>query len=290
MKSFIKQSLLLLLSFYAFMRRGKVYKFKYKDTYKGETAYILCNGPSLKRALVDYDEGKELFNNNSFMVNMGALDENHFFKIKPKHYCFSDPIFFRDYEPKKEAIMKMYNIFEKKVDWDMNIYTCFADNKGNEIIKEYSKITNPHIHFVPINKVYCQNLKPSLRHKLYNSGYFMPIEGSIVSTAIYVALLEGYSTIYLYGVDHNQFLDLAVNDNNQLCSVDRHFYDNDEPVLKPFLDTSRTDGGVFRVHDFFRFLSEMFTSHEYLSQFAKFKGARIINCTKGSMIDSYERR
>ena len=290
MKQIVKQPLLLFLSLYSLLRRGKLYKFRLKDAYLGKTTCILCNGPSLKQALGDFDKGKECFDSNSFMVNMGALDEEHFFKIKPKHYCFSDPMFFRDYEPKKDAIKKLYEILDKKVDWEMNIYTCFADNSGNKRIIEYANIKNPKIHFVPINKVYCQSLVPQLRHKLYDTGYFMPVEGSIASTAIYVALLEGYKTIYLYGVDHNQFLDLAVNDKNQLCSIDRHFYDKGEPVLKPFLDTSRTDGKTFRVHDFFRFLYEMFTSHYYLSQFAKYKNARVINCTKGSMIDSYERR
>ena len=62
----------------------------------------------------------------------------------------------------------------------------------------------------------------------------MPEDGTIANTAIYLALIEGYKEIELYGADHNMFLELGVNENNQLCSLDSHFYDQGKPKMKVF--------------------------------------------------------
>lgn len=37
----------------------------------------------------------------------------------------------------------------------------------------------------------------------------------------------GYSTIYLYGVDHTFLEGLKVNDKNELVHVYQHFYENE---------------------------------------------------------------
>lgn len=290
MRSFIKQFGYGMLYLIKCLLNPNFHKFRLKDSHLGEKAYILANGPSLKKTLEDYDAGIIPIDSNTFMVNHGALDEKHFMAIRPKHYCFDDPIFYRDYTPKLEATKKLYSIFQNKVDWEMNIYICFTKEEEFKALVDYSKITNPHIHFIKINKKFCAELK-SLRCKLWDTGYFMPDTGTIANTAIYVALLEGYKEIELFGVDHSQFLDLAVNDHNQLCSVDRHFYDvNNEPKLKPFIDTSGDEEIPFRVSKFFAFLYAQFYSHELLREFADYKGAKVLNCTPHSYTDAYERK
>lgn len=269
------------------LRSYKFHKIKQINQFSG-TAYVLVNGPSLKGTLEKYDKGELRITNDSFMVNLSALD-SHFKHIKPKHYCLSDPMFYQDYLPKMEQIRKMYDIFEKEVDWDMYLYLCFPTEKEYRKLIEYSKIKNPHIKWVLMNRKTCENLLPKFRNKLYSTGYFMPEDGTIANTAIYLALIEGYKEIRLYGADHNMFLELAVNDNNELCTLDSHFYDNEKPKLKVFKNCCTNDDRAFRVHEFLYILTVMFQSHDLLRQLADYLGARVINCTPGSMIDSYER-
>lgn len=265
------------------------HKFPLLNAFDGKKAYILVNGPSLKKDLEDYDKGINHFDENSFMVNLSPLDP-HFFQIKPKHFLLSDPIFYQDFEQKKEQVRRMYDLLEEKVDWDMYLYIDFFHEWENDKLIEYSHISNPHIHFVKLNRWHCSKLVPSIRHRLYKKGWFMPEDGTIANVAVYVALIEGYKEIELYGADHSMFLELAVNDNNELCSLDSHFYESGKPKMHVLKDCTTSEDRVFRVHEFLYIVYVMFYSHNLLRQFADYMGAKVINCTPGSMIDSYERK
>lgn len=285
-KNFIRQ-ILLLCKYMLTLQSYTFHKFPYINKFSG-TAYVLVNGPSLKKTLQDYDDGKICFDKNSFFVNLSALDP-HFKKIKPMHYCLSDPMFYQDYKPKVKQIKEMYRILNEEVDWDMNLYLCFYKEEEYDKLERYAQITNPHIRIIRMNRKECSALIPSIRHRLYKSGYFMPEDGTIANTAIYLALIEGYKEIKLYGADHNMFLELGVNENNQLCTLDSHYYDTEKPQMKPFMNCCIAEERPFRVHEFLYILYIMFHSHDLLQQFSKYLGAHILNCTPGSMIDSYDR-
>lgn len=265
------------------------HKFPLLNAFEGEKAYILVNGPSLKKALDEYDQGNIQFNENSFMVNLSPLDPR-FFKIKPKHFFLSDPIFYQDFEQKKEQVRKMYDLLEEKVNWDMFLYMDFFNEWEYDKLIKYSRLTNPNIHFVKLNRWHCSNLDPSIRHIFYKKGWFMPEDGTIANVAIYVALIEGYKNIELYGADHTMFLELAVNEKNELCSLDSHFYEDGKPKMHVLKDCTTDEDRIFRVHQFLHIVYIMFNSHNLLRQFADYMGARVLNCTPGSMIDSYERK
>lgn len=114
-------------------------------------------------------------------------------------------MFYQDYEPKKEAIRRMYDILNNDVDWDMYLYLCFPTEKEYDMLEQYAGLTNPHIKIIRMNRKHCSKLCSQWRNKLYATGYFMPEDGTIANTAIYLALLEGYKDIRLYGADHNYF-------------------------------------------------------------------------------------
>ena len=103
-------------------------------------------------------------------------------------------------------------------------------------------------------------------------------------------LIEGYKNIELYGADHTMFLELAVNQNNELCSLDTHFYENGKPQMHVLKNCLTTEDKAFKVHEFLYIVYVMFHSHYLLKQFADYKGAHILNCTPNSMIDVYDRK
>lgn len=285
----VLKQLFLLIKYICSVNWLHYHKFPFINKYKGKKANVFVNGPSLKKALADYDIGINKFNEHSFFVNLAPLDP-HFFQIKPKHFLLSDPIFYQDFEQKKDQIRKMYDLLDSSVDWDMYLYMDFYKEWEYDKLISYSKIKNPHIHFVKLNRWHCSNLAAPIRNRLYKKGWFMPEDGTIANVAIYVALIEGYSEIDLYGADHNMFLELAVNDNNELCSLDSHFYEECKPQMHPLKNCLTTEDKVFKVHEFLHIVSIMFKSHYLLRSFADYLGARVINCTPGSMIDVYERK
>jgi hypothetical protein len=245
---------------------------------------VLANGPSLNE-VIPYLAVNDEFKNSDFIVmNFFAFDEA-FFKIKPKHYCLADPVFMQsEYIVKKEQVLELFKILQEKVDWDLIVYMPGYALKNH---LSYSKLTNSFISYIPLNIVEYTGYE-ALRFFFYKNGLAAPTVQSVANMAIYVALNTGYSHINLYGVDHTYFDSLCVNDDNQLCNRTRHFYDNSqEDLLKPIM---RCDDMIYKISDYINDVSRIFRSHDILSAYAKFLHAKVLNCTKRSMIDSYERK
>lgn len=253
----------------------------FKNTYKGTVA-VLANGPSLRKVITHINTDSEFQNVDFIVLNYFAF-EDIFFQIKPKHYCLADPMFFKDSFRKKDAL-HLFSILQEKVDWNLNIYIPKTELK---LFMSFSKFTNPHLNIIPLNTIEYSGYE-SLRFKFYKKGFSMPRIQTVANMAIYVGINSGYSQIKLYGVEHTFLDSLCINDKNQLCNKEKHFYDTDEAQLKPILKTS-SPNEIWKISDYLMAISWMFKSHDILAAYAKYKGVHILNCTKGSMIDSYER-
>jgi hypothetical protein len=253
-----------------------------KMEYSGTVA-VLANGPSLKEVIPRLAVDDEFRNSDFIVMNFFAFD-NVFFRIKPKHYCLADPIFMQGaYADKKEQVLELFKILQEKVDWNLNIYV-----PGNALKNHlsYSGLTNSFIKYIPVNTVDYSGYE-HFRFFFYKKGLAMPLVQSVANMAIYIALDSGYSLVNLYGVDHDFFVSLCVNENNQVCTRYKHFYDNhEEDQLKPII---HPDGCAATMTERCKVFYALFRSHEILADYAKFLNIRIINRTKRSMIDSYER-
>jgi hypothetical protein len=244
---------------------------------------VLANGPSLKE-IIPFLTSEEEFKNNDFVVmNFFAFDDV-FFQIKPKHYCFVDPMFF--YENHQiENVKKLFTILEDKVDWHMNIYIPKISKYRN--FNAFSGITNKNINILRINVINYEGYE-YFRNFFYKKGLATPFMAGVAILAIYIALNSGYSKINVYGVDHNYFDNLCINESNELCGKETHFYDKEVVLLKPMLRSDNSK--VWKVSDFILEKWTLFKSHDLLADYAKYLNAVIINCTKRSMIDSYYRK
>jgi len=241
------------------------------------TAAVLANGPSLKEVIPKLT-GEEFSGVDFIVMNFFAFDEM-FFKIKPKHYCLADPIFWTE-SYRIGEVRKLYMILQNQVAWELNVYIPKAVYKT---FLAFSGLTNKNIKIIKVNNIeYTGYMK--LRNFFYRKGIAMPRAQTVAILAIYVGLNGGYSTLNLYGVDHNFFHSLCVNDKNQLCSAHGHFYQDTK--LEPIRDG---DGSIFKISFYLDCLAWMFKGHDVLAEYAKYLNVKIINCTIGSMIDSYER-
>ena len=254
------------------------------NLHKGEKAMVFGNAPSLELLIEKYHNKEIEVTSDSFFVNCSPLNE-FFFEVKPKHFFLSDYIFSRDGEwtPRNRL---MYETLQNRVDWDLTIYITRLNRKECQQLVDYMNIKNPHISYKFIYKRSCDEFESSLRNRLYKTGYFMPMEGTVVNTALWIAILEGYSEVELYGVDTDQFKNLFVSDDNTLYIVDRHYYDGEQkyPVK------SDTDRRSLRTFEFLDAYMGMLKSYYLLSVFASYMGTKVYNCSPGSMIDSFDRK
>lgn len=248
---------------------------------KVDKMIVLANGPSLKDEL---PELAGLDNSNiDFVVLNYFGNDAAFFKIKPKHYCFADPMFFRKTHRSVKAL-ELLKALDDNVNWAMNIY--IPSNLHNNFLK-FSSLTNKNINIIKVNTTQYKGRNKLIKHFLFKNGLSTPNISTVANLAIYVALNKGPKEIDVYGIDHTFFDGLCVNDENQVCTIEKHFYNN-STNLKPI---RRNDNDkVFKMSEYVTMIGDMFKSHDALSGYAKYLDIKLINKTKESLVDSYSRK
>ena len=277
---FIKNLVHFILFILRLLYQGKLNN-PIKKIEKG-TITLLANGPSLK-SIVPFLTTDERFKHTDFIVLNYFPNEKVFWELKPKFYCLADPMFFGVSHKENEV----KNLFKNLNNIDWNISLFIPKYFGKKRFLQYSNLNNPNIKILEINSIPYDGF-PQLRNYLYKKGVTMPQIGTVAHLAIYASLNLGYEEIKLYGVEHTFLDSLCVNEKNQLCNKDKHFYDNEEVELKPILKNDSINE-VWKISDYLYGISLMFKGHDLLADYAKYLDVKIINCTKGSMIDSYER-
>lgn len=243
----------------------------YKSLKKNINSVILANGSSLKSA---YDSGDvHLDDCDVFCVNM-LVDWEHFKDVKPRFYFVSDGVFFNPTKEKHHNLISRLATALKSVDWE--IFLCIPAGTANGgLLKELS---GSNVKILRWNTTTTEGFT-SFCHWIYRHNMGMPRCQTVTNAAIMAAINMGYANINLYGADHSWTRDLKVNDNNEVCYGDRHVYAAEVKYSK----NDRTIGWL--LHAF----ANMFDAHHEIEAYAKKRGVKIWNCTKGSFVDAYER-
>lgn len=240
---------------------------------------VLANGPSLKDTIARIKGGEEDWRGkDAFFVNYLAQDD--VFKLmRPRHYVLSDPQFFKDGYPNSAKGRELLRYLKDNTDWNMNLYVQYIFRKKASYVEE-----NKHIKVVPFHTVPCMGNK-TLSRWMFRKGLANGEYGTVVQNAIYISTHLGYKRIHLYGVDHNFFDDLCLNDDNVLCSRVTHFYDTGEQVLKPV----RVAKDNMTVDEFLAYYSNLFKGYHILKEYADSRGCEIVNHTRCSLIDAFRK-
>ena len=258
------------------------YRVKYKKYYiplSEKESYrpmiILANGPSLKDDFPNVYSLVEETGSSVAVVNHFALSP-HFKKLKPQYYLIADRVFF--WERTDEKNSAIYKVLNNDVDWPMQFIIPIQEKRFVE-----NKITNPNITIVPLC-ILLYSGPNRYKYWVYKKGISVPSFVNISVMALYYALNMGAKEIYLYGVDHTFLREITVDDQNRLCSFDKHFYGNEMRIIPP-----KNDGTILRMKDFVYDKYLTFVEHDNIRGYADYLGAEIINCTRCSCIDSYTR-
>ncbi|MCM1150780.1 MAG: hypothetical protein NC209_01655 [Alistipes sp.] len=245
------------------------------------TMAVLGNGPALADELpgllAHAGDGERDF----LAVNFFAEDER-FCRLRPAYYVLSDPMFFRPTD-RRERVMAFYRTLNERVAWPMNLYVQYYNP---ERFDYRAVLPNSHIRIVKFHTQMYRGFR-SLEFRLYRRGLGSANFGTVVQVGEYVALLLGYKRIELYGVDHTLLEGLCVDDENRLCRADRHYYDGGGQPPQPIYQ--KIPRRPYTMSVYLAEVAELFRGHEVLRDYAATLGAKIVNCTRGSMIDAYEK-
>lgn len=222
---------------------------------------ILGNGPSLADDLPRLIARREYETHDFMAVNYFALDER-FETVRPAYYVLSDPMFFRD-SAFRERVAELYRTLDRKVTWPMHLYVQYYNP---ERFDYRAALPNPRIRIIPFH-TQCYRGFRRLEFWLYRHGLGSANFGTVVQVCEYIALLLGYRTIELYGVDHTLLDGLCVDERNRLCRLDRHYYDTGAPAA-PQPIFQKVPPVPYTMASYLAEVAELFRGHEVLRDYA----------------------
>lgn len=245
------------------------------ETTANNTAIIMGNGPSLATAI--NENFSQLTSYPTFAVNfMGNTPE--YTVIKPRYYVLIDPAFFKN-AANYRNVQDLIRRFEHDTDWPMTLFVPYWGRKS------MPRFNNP-----------CIDVRYLSTNGLEGFGWFerwafgqrlgTPRPRNVLIPSIMIAIAAGYRNIYLAGADHTWARTLSVNENNEVVSIQPHFYkDNEE-----YEQRARQVFVGRKLHEVYEAYAVAFKSYYSILRYASGLGVNIYNATPGSFIDAFPRR
>lgn len=238
----------------------------------GRGVVVMGNGPSLGNVIED--ERDKLLRYDLLAVNFFA-NTPVFRDLRPKYYVIADPLFFMG-----ETQSNMSELWRnlRSVDWKMTLFVP-ARCRKSVLAGLPANVKVSKFNFVGTEGFAC------LCDALCSLRLAMPRPRNVLIPSIMCSLWMGYKDIYVVGADHSWTKTLEVEDDNTVVSVQPHFYrdgaEENERVRSLYKN--------IRLHELMYSFYVAFKSYFDVDRYARKKGARIINATKGSFIDAFER-
>lgn len=247
-------------------------KFALKNKGNNRCLRICGNGLSLNK-----NKFKQESDIDYMVVNKCVLSEEYC-KLKPRYYILADPYFFIN-----ETGFDILKAINTKTFWEL--YLCIPyDKKVKKIATKY--ITNERIHLQYYNVCRFKGLN-KITYYMYENQLAMPIVQNVMVACIMLGLHMKFSLIELYGVDHTWTKYLSVHDDNLVYLEDPHFYDKEKVTEQIFTINNKP----CPFHLALQLHARMFQSYWEIKNYIQMKNlpVRIVNKTKGSFIDAFDR-
>lgn len=232
---------------------------KLKGSKSGKSAFVFANGPSLK--LLDEDkivklqkeQGYDVFAVNSYINSPFAQ------KVIPDYYLLSDPAYFAQDKISEELATRLRKDIQLLVQNKVTVFLPVEYAGRSPYSSTY--------YFYDAENVFRDNID-ILRPRGYLS--------MTAYKALAAACFMGYDKIYICGFDNDYFLNLVVDENNEIYYIDKHFYDAKGAPEKRVKD----------VHS--KSVGELLYFHHYLfTHLGKFKKFPIINLNTKGIVDCF---
>lgn len=239
------------------------------------TVYVLGNGPSLKDALAAH--ASELARVKTLAVNF-ALNSPLIRDLRPKIYVLADPHFFAG----KGADPKVSELWDNlaHVSWPMRLYVPAPEtSRARKLLGE-----NKSVKIKAFNAVGVEGFA-AFERAAYALGLGMPRPRNVLIPSIMIAIREGARKVVLLGADHSWMRTLAVSDDNEVVSIQEHFYKDDARELRRV----RSEYGNYRLHQIVESFAVAFRAYHRIAAYARKARVRIVNATPGSFIDAFPR-
>lgn len=239
---------------------------------RGGRIVVMGNGPSLNDTISHHLP--LLTGNDTMAVNFAALSDR-FFRLRPRYYVLADPHFFSDSPDTTLGELRRRLACAGR---DMTLFV--PGNMYRRARRQY-----PSVRIATFNAVGAEGFAP-FRRAVYRAGLGMPRPRNVLIPALMLAIALGYDEIVVVGADHSWMKTISVTDDNEVVSVQPHFYsDSGEESTR-----IRHEYRSYRLHQIIDSFAVAFRSYHHIANYAARRGVKIYNATAGSFIDAFERR
>ncbi|MGM9803113.1 MAG: hypothetical protein ACI308_02945 [Muribaculaceae bacterium] len=243
----------------------------------GTQMVILGNGPSLNTTIA---QSLDFVTSHHRMAVNFAANAPEFKSLQPTHYVLADPHFFKAIDQPNVAKLWL-NLAQ--VDWAMHVFiptnvAIPTDVAG--IIAGNACLSLHRYNLTPVEGA------TWLQNWAFGNGMGMPRPRNVLIPAIMIALMCGYRTIYIAGADHSWTRTLSVDDDNNVVSIQPHFYKEDDKEV----ERVNTEYMQYPLHQILFSFYVAFRSYHVIARYASHLGVDIYNITPGSFIDAFPRK
>lgn len=235
---------------------------------------IMGNGPSLNGTI---EANSDILRKLPTMAVNFAANAPVFREIKPRFYVLADPYFFSNAEDSN--LKRLWSELES-IDWPCTLYVPASMRK-----KACKAIRSQTVSVEGFNAVGADGFE-GLNHFLFSHGLAMPRPRNVLIPSIMLAIHAGFRTIDIVGADHSWMKTLSVAEDNEVVSIQEHFYsDNAEEKARV-----RHEYRGYNLYQIVESFAVAFKSYIDIRAYADKRGVKIYNCTPGSFIDAFPRR
>ena len=248
---------------------------------KQNSCIVLGNGPSLRQSLL---KCPELFRQHALIcVNHFALSKEYS-ELQPGYYVMLDPGL---WEKDREDSKKLFEIIIERTTWELQL--LLPQKAKNAVAIKHLERSNPNIKINYFNYTVFRGF-PKTAHFFYSSNLAMPQSQNVLVATLFLAINMHFKKIILVGADHTWHENLHINESNQLCLKDVHFYENESKVNYRLFYKDLGQKETFTMHEILFTFSKVFYGYQLLKRYADFSGTTIYNASEVSFIDAFERK
>jgi len=284
LESLFKRLTLFSKSFFTVLKvilRSKLTPVKLSS--ENEEIFILGNGPSFKTLS---DTALKKLQTKTLLCVNNFPSTRYFESLKPNFFLVVSPGFWIEAEDYNVSLRKsiIENVI-KKTSWPMTVILPYASKSNKTFIKAFSENQNINIHFINTTPI---EGNQAFSIFLMNKRLGSPRPHNVLIPSILSAIQVGFKFIYLIGADHSWLKDLSVNQENQVLLNQKHFYDEESATARQM---HKNHGkGNRKLHEVLEKFYFSFKSYHLLREFANQKNIKVINLTKDSFIDAFEKK
>ncbi|MBX2965965.1 MAG: hypothetical protein KF845_07450 [Cyclobacteriaceae bacterium] len=249
---------------------------------KSKKVLILGNGPSLTNDLQSHPNfltGKDLICVNHF-PSTGLYTE-----LKPSIYITAAPDLWLDDIDERFVIQSkiLFDNIANKTTWPLEFYIPFEARKHKRWLNQISH--NTHIQIRYYNNIPVEGWS-WFKYLCFNNKLGMPRPHNVMIPSLMISIWKGYNKIYLLGADHSWLSEISVTDSNEVLINQKHFYDSQSSSGQPL---DKRGKGKRNLSELLHKFTTAFASYFEIRAYAERKKVTVLNATKGSFIDAFDR-